>query len=239
MDGHPVAVKVLDYGPEALPSIVKEISALSRTSHPHVVRFFGYRFFRQDQLGLVLELCECDLEKCLQKGDAKADQLIQYLEHVALGLRYLHQLNLIHRDIKPKNILIVGATAKIGGLGLVREIVDSTMTKGIGTRYFRAPETLWHSAYYTDKADCFSFGMLILAVFARNPRPTPSTRRRDPTRPNIVTVEFLNDPCSFQLPELLMGNSVWLQLAKKCLSQEPDDRPSMADAVAIIEKATH
>ncbi|EEY53027.1 protein kinase [Phytophthora infestans T30-4] len=83
--------------------------------------------------------------------------------HVAHALTYLHSLSpvVIHRDLKSRNILLTAdLDAKLTDFGISRERVDQTMTAGVGTSLWMAPEVLMGERY-DDKADIFSFGVVL------------------------------------------------------------------------------
>lgn len=83
---------------------------------------------------------------------------------ITLALNYLHISKLIHRDLKPSNILVNSdCSAKICDFGLVRYLgtdieTGNTMTEGVATRWYRAPEILLGSNDYGTQADMWSLG---------------------------------------------------------------------------------
>ncbi|KAJ8556728.1 hypothetical protein ON010_g9236 [Phytophthora cinnamomi] len=82
---------------------------------------------------------------------------------VARALEYLHAYSppIIHRDLKSKNILLTKLLeAKVIDFGVSRGRLDNTMTAGVGTPYWTAPEIL-EGKRYTEQADIYSFGVVL------------------------------------------------------------------------------
>ncbi|KAJ0389125.1 hypothetical protein P43SY_010627 [Pythium insidiosum] len=83
--------------------------------------------------------------------------------HVAHALTYLHSLQpvIVHRDLKSKNILLTSDyDAKVTDFGVSRERADSTMTAGVGSSLWMAPEVMLGERY-DERADVFSFGVVL------------------------------------------------------------------------------
>lgn len=91
------------------------------------------------------------------------------------GLKYIHSAKIIHRDLKPRNLLVnKNCDLKICDFGLARSLLKNiktnTLTTYVTTRWYRAPELLFSSHYYTTAVDMWSVGcifaeMLLKRVF--------------------------------------------------------------------------
>lgn len=94
---------------------------------------------------------------------------------LAKALKYLHSGSIIHRDLKPSNILInSNCIIKLCDFGLVRSILSLdeniiTLTEGVATRWYRAPEVLLGSTKYSTPADIWSFGCIIYEILVQKP----------------------------------------------------------------------
>jgi len=136
---------------------INEINAIIKCGrNKNVVRYFGEEH-QDDFILLGLELCDFTLEKWVQsKGkfhDAHISQLA-LLQQITEGLNYLHCCNVIHRDIKPQNILLKidsgnkEVIVKISDFGICKILTDGrsyqTMTSGsgLGSEGWMAPEIL-------------------------------------------------------------------------------------------------
>jgi len=148
---------------------------------------------KKDKLHLTLyiqmELCEGNLAEWLLKRNKRIDEQIETLNlkenlrifrFIVEGVDYIHSEGLIHRDLKPQNIMFHGSgySPKIGDFGLVTEIdhlhsevvadegdlSSSDRTTGIGTVTYAAPEQL-EKEFYDEKADIYSLGILFFELF--------------------------------------------------------------------------
>jgi len=92
---------------------------------------------------------------------------------IALGLEHIHQHNMIHRDMKPDNILYAirdGSYAvKISDFGLTRAKTGRPLTEYIGTIWYRAPENALSSRDYTAKIDCWGWGCIAMELINLSP----------------------------------------------------------------------
>ncbi|MEI6325319.1 MAG: serine/threonine-protein kinase [Gemmataceae bacterium] len=132
--GRKVAIKVLSpqlmRSPKAQALFEREVRAISRLSHPNIVTAFDANVFEGRHF-LVLELVDGpNLSQFLRKhGALNVDQSLEYAKQAALGLAHAHKRGLVHRDIKPGNLLIsleendgkkVPGPVKISDFGLAR-----------------------------------------------------------------------------------------------------------------------
>ncbi|POM78212.1 TKL protein kinase [Phytophthora palmivora] len=138
--------------------------------HPHIVTFIGVAWDSLSDLCVVLEFMDGgDLRTLLNKYEATKHpvgfdkQKTTIALHVCHALTYLHSLMppVIHRDLKSRNILLNhDFEAKLTDFGISRERLDQTMTAGVGTSLWMAPEVMLGEKYDV-KADMFSFGVVL------------------------------------------------------------------------------
>eukprot|EP00993_Chasmostoma_nieuportense_P000465 NODE_1429_length_1508_cov_156.283128_g1354_i0.p1 GENE.NODE_1429_length_1508_cov_156.283128_g1354_i0~~NODE_1429_length_1508_cov_156.283128_g1354_i0.p1 ORF type:complete len:454 (+),score=86.48 NODE_1429_length_1508_cov_156.283128_g1354_i0:63-1364(+) len=131
-------------------------------------------------LYIVTELMDTDLHKIIQSQQTLSDQHIQYfLYQILRGLKYLHSAGILHRDLKPGNILLnENCGLKIGDFGLARaiprddpnendEVSPNFLTQYVVTRWYRAPELLLQEKHYTTAVDVWSVGCILAEMFGR------------------------------------------------------------------------
>lgn len=143
-----IAASLLD-NPRAVERFQREVRAAARLEHPHIVRAYD-----ADEAGathfLVMEFVEgTDLARYVaQQGPLPAPQACELIGQAALGLEHAHRHGMVHRDIKPHNLMLVSADAvvKVTDFGLARlaaENAETALTGDhalVGTADYIAPE---------------------------------------------------------------------------------------------------
>lgn len=145
---------------------LREASNIARLSHPHVLTL--YRAARDDEGDyIVLEWADGGSlkDRLNQLGKLPLDEVIDVARKIGSAMGYAHQKGVVHRDIKPHNILLTeDGTPKLADFGLARGTGDMTITRstgGAGTPIYMAPEQ-WISARDADgRSDLCSFGKVI------------------------------------------------------------------------------
>ena len=167
---NPVAVKILaDHLASSASCLLRfhRESRLSRIlNHPNLVRGFGSGYDAETkQHYLALEYIEGTNCHALRHGRGRIP--VGFAVHVAIqiadALRYLHDRNYVHRDVKPGNIMVtLLGQAKLGDLGLAKRISDSsdltTPHQGVGTPQYMPYEQLMNSAMVDGRSDLFALG---------------------------------------------------------------------------------
>jgi serine/threonine protein kinase len=160
------AVKVLSRTEDAtlLKRFYREARAASALAHPNIVRGLEIGQYNNDHF-LVMEYVDgASLHQVVaEHGPLTIPQACHYIRQAALGLQHAHEHGLVHRDIKPGNLLVDRqGTVKILDLGLARfaeDTEESTLTRGIlGTVDYLAPEQSRDSHEVDIRADIYSLG---------------------------------------------------------------------------------
>ena len=154
-----VAIKKIPIPKECLKDfdklINREISSMEALNHDHILKFICAKF-TENNFYLINEFCDGeDLGKI--KGKLNFMNALTILQQITAAMIYANSRNVIHRDIKPRNILIHKKAIKIGDFGLAR-LIDQTTTKDkvVGTPYM-APE-VFYGELYGPKCDVWSTG---------------------------------------------------------------------------------
>ena len=188
MMGREVAIKVLPQeksSPEAIASFTREIRTQAQLDHPRLVRAFdagqdGKVYF------LVTEYVPgTDLRRLVRlDGRLSMVQAASIVTQVAMGLEHAHQRSLVHRDIKPGNILVTPrGVAKLSDLGLAGFLHegdrDPRAGKIVGTADYLAPEQIRDPKNVSPSSDIYSLGCtLYYAVTAKVPFPGGTTKEK-------------------------------------------------------------
>ena len=166
--GQIVAVKIMPAHTASNPVLLKrfeqEFRAASRLNHPNIVRALDYGDGGESPY-LVMEFVDGESlgQKIERDGRMEEVEAIRIINQVAQGLHRAHKQNLVHRDVKPDNILVtVDGVAKLADLGLVKETeTDLNLTKtgrGLGTPHFMAPEQFRNAKNADIRCDIYSLG---------------------------------------------------------------------------------
>lgn len=124
-----------------------------------------------DDVYVVYELMDTDLNQIIRSRQALTEEHCQYfLYQILRGLKYIHSANVLHRDLKPGNLLInANCDLKICDFGLARTTEANFMTEYVVTRWYRAPELLLNSADYTGAIDVWSVGCIYMELLNHEP----------------------------------------------------------------------
>jgi serine/threonine protein kinase len=163
-----VAIKIMPAHMAANPVLLQrfeqEFRAASRLNHPNIVRALDYSDTGSTPY-LVMEFVEGESlgQRLERDGRLNETEAIRLIAQVAQGLHRAHKLGLIHRDVKPDNILVTPeGVAKLADLGLVKEAdSDLNLTKtgrGLGTPHFMAPEQFRNAKNADIRCDIYSLG---------------------------------------------------------------------------------
>jgi len=127
---------------------LREISILKELNHPNIVKLYD-NFHENKSLYLVFECCDMDLKQLMEKSPhlRSNKKLIKYyLYQIMIGIAYCHQRRLLHRDLKPQNLLVDKRNncVKVADFGLARtfDIPTKPYTHEVVSLWYRAPEIL-------------------------------------------------------------------------------------------------
>ncbi|RHZ16572.1 hypothetical protein DYB26_000261 [Aphanomyces astaci] len=212
----------------------------SRYMCPYVVHFIGVAWNTPGDMMLLTEFMNGgDLRQVLELTPPSFQWVhkLRCALSVAEGLVYLHLMDpkVIHRDLKSRNVLLDSDfNAKITDFGIARETDDATMTAGIGTFRWMAPEVLL-DGHYTEKADIFSFGV-ILAELSTNIVPY-SDLRNDKGNVYMDTAIMAKVMTGELIPTFASDCPRWyLDVATACLALDPLERPTAMKTAYTIRR---
>ncbi|KAM1318354.1 hypothetical protein ACFX14_003674 [Malus domestica] len=227
-----VAIKVLKpecVNPDMLKDFAQEVYIMRKVRHKNVVQFIG-ACTKHPSLCIVTEYMPGGsvydyLHK--QKGVFKLPSLLKVAIDVSKGMTYLHQNNIIHRDLKAANLLMdENEVVKVADFGVARVKSQSgVMTAETGTYRWMAPEVIEHKPY-DHKADIFSFGVVLWELLTGKlpyeyltPLQAAVGVAQKGLRPTIPK----NAP-----PKLA-------ELLEKCWQQDPASRPDFSEIIEILQ----
>uniref|UniRef100_A0A8C7XVW3 Cyclin-dependent kinase 1 n=1 Tax=Oryzias sinensis TaxID=183150 RepID=A0A8C7XVW3_9TELE len=176
--GQVVAMKKirLESEEEGVPSTaVREVSLLQELKHPNVVRLLDV-LMQESRLYLIFEFLSMDLKKYLDSipsGQYMDPMLVKsYLYQILEGIYFCHRRRVLHRDLKPQNLLIDNkGVIKLADFGLARAfgVPVRVYTHEVVTLWYRAPEVLLGSPRYSTPVDVWSTGTIFAELATKKP----------------------------------------------------------------------
>lgn len=174
--GEIVALKKirLESEEEGIPgTAIREISLLKELQHPNIVRLYDV-VHTEKKLTLVFEYLDLDLKKYLDQaeGGLETPMLKSFLYQLCRGIAYCHHQKVLHRDLKPQNLLINReGELKLADFGLARAfgVPVRAYTHEVVTLWYRAPDVLMGSKRYNTAVDTWSIGCIFAEM--HNGRP--------------------------------------------------------------------
>jgi serine/threonine protein kinase len=224
-DARPVAVKVLHgdlvEDEQAVSRFVREFTVLVRLRHPHLVRVHDLVVEGGD-LAIVMDLVDGeDLRRIVRRGPLAPAAAASLLAQAADGLAAVHAAGVIHRDVKPQNVLVTerdGRTvALLSDFGIARPVEGAANTQLIGTPAYLAPEVIAGRPPST-ASDVYALGVTAYELLAGH-----QPFRGD--NADAVMRAHLDQP-----PTRLDGLDprAW-DLVAACLDKAPERRPTAAE----------
>jgi hypothetical protein len=237
--GRMVALKMIARGGSGA-RFRREARLIARINSPHVVAVHDLHTLPDDRLILVMEYVEgTDLARMLKArgGPLPEAQVLPWMQQVADGMRAAADQRIIHRDVKPSNILIdIHERARVVDFGLGRgptEFGELTHSHDVvGTPYYMAPEQAEDPQSVDTRADIYSFGATFYHALTGAPPFEGKTAfailYKHKTEP-LVSPMFRNTDISRGMSDLL----------ERCLAKSPGDRfPSFAELSAQLRPAS-
>jgi len=166
---------------EGIPSTaIREISLLKELRHPNIVRLYDV-VHTERKLTLVFEYLDQDLKKYLDVCEGGLDSQIvkAFLFQLLTGVAYCHHHRVLHRDLKPQNLLINReGDLKLADFGLARAfgIPVRSYTHEVVTLWYRAPDVLMGSRKYSTPVDIWSVGCVFAEMVNGLPLFTGTTQ---------------------------------------------------------------
>ena len=238
---HPTLFETNDPGTrKIMERFEQECQFLSCVRHPHIVQYLGVS--RDTESGLpvlLMELMDISLTRFLEQSEEPLPFHIQVdiCHGIALALAYLHSNGITHRDLSSNNVLLIGPgnRAKVTDFGMSK-LADANphmtpMTMCPGTLAYMPPEALKDPPVYSQKLDCFSFGVLgVQTIIRQFPDPSVRFRTIDITDPRIPsgTVDVPVPEVERRRFHIDQVNPVHplLPVALDCLKDRDRERPS-------------
>ena len=201
----------------------REANLLFQLNHPHIVKI--YRRFDSHGMGfIVMEYVRAPtLDAILEKKQFSPEDVSVWFKQIFDAVSAAHAINITHRDLKPGNILIAGASGswcvKLVDFGIAkqRDSVDSpqTFTKPFGTEAYASPEQLEGSSAVDQRADIYSLGVILFEVL---------TGRLPYLAENNAELRLARLTHAISLDSSSQQDPSTLAAIERCLERDPAER---------------
>ena len=232
-----------------------ECEFMSNMRHPNIVQYLGtYRDSADTRLPvLLMELMDDSLTHFLESSPQPIPHhiTVNICHDVTLALSFLHSNNIVHRDLSSNNVLLRGnVLAKVTDFGMARlgdinpHATRFTNTMCPGTDVYMPPEAVQDKPVYTEKIDCFSFGVITLQILTRLfPKPGDRMQKVEFNHPGLPRGTLM-----VQVPEAdrrknhinqVDPDHPLLPVILDCLKDKDNERPSahqLCERVADLKR---
>jgi TolB-like protein len=226
----PVAIKVMLHStPDFIARFRREAQSIARLTHGNVVQVFDFGVDEDSNPYFVMELVEgTPLDALLLQRRLSYEEAIEFARQAALGLSAAHRAGIIHRDVKPSNLIIdARGGVKLVDFGIARASAGAQLTTAaslMGTPGYMAPEQA-QGKTVDHRADIYALGLTLFEMLAG----APPFQAEDPI---ALVVMNMQEPLpdlrtrGLGLPEDL------ILLVEQMAKKSPDERVQSCDAVA-------
>ena len=211
--------------------------------HENIIKVYDVKNW-EDSMWIVMEYCDLeDLNNFFEKYHGKLDmnQKVKIMGQISKGIAFLHTQNIVHRDIKPGNILLKTENAKVivklEDFGLSKFLdpndITSSMSSNVGTQWFQAPE-FWNRrpggrVRYHRNVDVYAAGLTFMAML----QATPGESLVPNVEGSLQSFEA-NMPIGFAAFARHQNKHSEIRL----VVQDSNDAPSLNELKSIIEAMT-
>ena len=223
-----VAVKVVNPAVAAAlgaERFLREIEIVAQLHHPHIVPLYD----SGDADGALFYVMPYKEEQSLRQriardGPLPIDEARRILRDVCDGLAFAHERGIVHRDVKPDNVLLSGRHAMVTDFGVAEAVNEASEGEGrasgglsFGTPSYMAPEQITRDGHVDHRADIYSVGVLAYELLAGKP-PFAGRLRED-----VLSAHLTEVPASLTTQRADVPTP-FAELVMKCLEKRPGDR---------------
>jgi len=220
---------------DPMSHILREISLISQLKHKNVVQFIGASL--GENVCVLLEYCsKGDLNSFLYQSMFMSWKAkLRFSLEIANGLKYIHSMNIYHRDLKASNILVTEKeNLKICDFGSAKRMSElntgvSGSDANVGTINWCAPEILFLEEQFTTKADIYSYGMVCYEVVSKGKIPFGSL---NPLQTIRAIEEGKKPKVDFPLVK------TYQTLMELCWERDQEKRPTLDTIISTLTQLT-
>uniref|UniRef100_A0A7S4U5Y5 Uncharacterized protein n=1 Tax=Paramoeba aestuarina TaxID=180227 RepID=A0A7S4U5Y5_9EUKA len=231
--GNDVAIKIphtdgIKFDKDAF---MKEIDIMTRSPNPHAVMLMGACVDKEGRICIVTELMEGEVTALSKKNDVSLSDRIDWCIQAAKGICWLHGSKILHRDIKPNNLLFDSHhKVKVTDFGLSQAIGGGIhYEESRGTPLYMAPEVFSPgSAPISPKSDVYSFAITMWEILTG----------KDSEPEGATPLSFIKGVLSGVRPEIPKNwGDTLIDLIKAMWDENPENRPDFQEIIQKLGKA--
>ncbi|XP_047178512.1 rust resistance kinase Lr10-like [Vigna umbellata] len=247
-----VAIKMLDKSKGNGQDFISEVATIGRIHHQNVVQLIGFCAHGSKRYIVYEFMSNGSLDKFIFSKDESVylsyEKIYNISIEVARGIAYLHhgcEMKILHFDIKPHNILLdENFLPKISDFGLAKLYsIDNSiipMTAARGTIGYMAPELFYNNiGGISNKADVYSFGMLLMEMASKRKNLNPSAEYSSQLYFPLWIYDHIREEKIIKMEDLTKDEKSIVKkmiiVALWCIQLKPNDRPSMNKVVEMLE----
>ncbi|CAK92885.1 unnamed protein product (macronuclear) [Paramecium tetraurelia] len=219
--GQKFALKLIDLQFQSVDP-TNEVTLLKVLKHPNIIKYYG-SFIQNDQLCILMEFAEnYDLQIYTKNNPAN---ILNWFTQLCQAVQYLHSMNIVHKDIKMKNVFLTkDGIIKLGDFSISKNLDASLNLAQLGTPYYLSPE-ICESKPSNTKSDIWGLGCLLYELCSKQ-KPFQGESLPEVFK-NIITSETPKLPEGFP--------TVYQDIINQCLQKNPQERPEISLILEIPE----
>ena len=214
----------------------REIALAARLQHPHIVPLLGAGHAGDTPWFSMPFVEGQSLRAVLAKSELPIPQTVRILRDIASALAYAHERGVVHRDIKPDNVLLSDGVAVVTDFGVAKAVADSSSTlndatvettgltsigMAMGTLAYMPPEQIAGDPHVDHRADIYAFGMVAYELLAgRHPFSGRNAQA-------VIAAQMTEVPVSIAQVRSNTPSAL-AELVSACVAKSPADRPQSA-----------
>nr|XP_007133651.1 hypothetical protein PHAVU_011G197500g [Phaseolus vulgaris]ESW05645.1 hypothetical protein PHAVU_011G197500g [Phaseolus vulgaris] len=251
--GSEVAIKMLNKAKTDGQEFMNEVASIGRIHHVNVVHLIGYCAEGQKRALVYDYMPNGSLDKYIFSKEESVplsyEKTYEISLGIARGIAYLHQgcdVQILHFDIKPHNILLDDDfIPKVSDFGLAKlyHVKDTSvaLTMARGTLGYMAPELFYNNiGGVSNKADVYSFGMLLMEMGSRRRNSNPHAEHSSQQYFPFWIYDQIKDEKETHIEDASEEDKILVKkmyvVALWCIQLKPNDRPSMKRVVEMLEE---
>jgi serine/threonine-protein kinase len=240
----PVAIKILSErianDPEWKERFLREARTIAQMNHPNIATIYSIEQ-EADKLFIAMELVEGEsLSTVMARGALPSREAVAIIQQVAAALAEAHEKGVVHRDIKPDNVIVGKRSVKVLDFGIAKQIVSTTDTPTltqagliVGTPFYMSPEQALGKPVDA-RSDLFSLGVVLYEALAGK-RPFEGESVTE-TMMNII----MQEPPDLAVVAPAVPAAL-VEIVRRALQKKPERRfgsaGELVDALARIDFA--